>query len=123
MSLIELVKENVNALIKARQWSSHKPLIKAGRLTNGTLGRIRKDGENIKLSTLEDLAEGLGVRPIDLISHGASASNWRKAGEFIANQSPEPKQRELLLDFLTAIETQLKVAQRFAESIPDIADR
>lgn len=73
MKSSDLVRENLNAHIKARGWSNHTPLIREGRLTNGTLGRIRKDAENIKLSTLDDLAEALGVRPVDLISQAAGA--------------------------------------------------
>ena len=72
-----VLRENVNALMKAREWTSNKPAIEAsdGRLTNGTLGRIRSpEGENVKLSVVEDLALVFGVQPFELLSTETSAA-------------------------------------------------
>jgi hypothetical protein len=64
------LRENVNALMRSRDWTSNKPIISAsnGRLTNGTLGRIRGTGENTKLSQVEELAQVFGVEPHALLA-------------------------------------------------------
>lgn len=57
------------ALMEKRGWKSNKPFVEqsGGRLSNGVMGRIRKEGENIKLSTLDELAKVLGVAPHVLV--------------------------------------------------------
>lgn len=93
-----------------------------------TLQRIRDGVEGTPLSTFKKLATQLKCAPQELMAVAGEhqpqrSTDWRKAGEIIANQSKKPQQRELLLDFLSQIDDHLKSAQRFAESIPDITER
>lgn len=76
MKASEILKENVNGLMEARGWTSNKPLIAAseGRLSNGTLGRIRGDGENTKLSQVDELAAVFGFTPSNLLAPGLTTS-------------------------------------------------
>ena len=76
MNASDILRENVNELMKERGWTSNKPLIAASekRLTNGTLGRIRGDGENTKLSQVEELAAVFGVTPAAMLAPGLSVS-------------------------------------------------
>lgn len=69
MSAIQILRERVAALMRQRGWTSNKALIEAsgGRLTNGTLGRIRGDGENCQLSQVDELANVFGVQSWELL--------------------------------------------------------
>lgn len=75
MSAIENLKNNVNALMADMGWTSNARIIEASdsRLTNGTLGRIRGKGENVKLSQVEELARVFGVQPHELLAPDAAA--------------------------------------------------
>lgn len=76
MKASDILRENVNDLMRQRGWTSNKPLIaeSSGRLTNGTLGRIRGDGENTKLSQVEELAAVFGLTPSALLAPRLAAS-------------------------------------------------
>ncbi len=69
MAAIEILRERVNALMRQRGWTSNRPLIEAsgGKLTNGTLGRIRGASENCQLSQVDALAEVFGVQAWELL--------------------------------------------------------
>lgn len=69
MPSIHILRERVAALMRQRGWTSNKPLIDAseGRLTNGTLGRIRSQSENCQLSQVDALADVFGVQPWELL--------------------------------------------------------
>lgn len=75
MKAAEALRDNVNALMRERGWTSNKPVVEASgsRLSNGTLGRLRSEvGENVKLNVLDELAEVFGVAPAELLIDDAS---------------------------------------------------
>lgn len=129
MNSREVLRKNVNALIKARGWTSHKPVVvgSEGRITNGTIGRVRdKNGAgNVTLNTVDDLAQFFGKSPSELLSplmgegSSPSAVDWREAATLVAKMVPDPKKREALLNFIRYVDLYLEQGERIAESIPD----
>lgn len=95
------LRDNVNALMEERGWKSNAPIIKASdkRLTNGTLGRIRSpQGENAKLSQVEELANVFEVEPHELLAPpqplGATMKGWPLSPELLAAlQNADPQKR------------------------------
>ena len=118
MRAIELLRQNIAALMKARGWTSNKPLISAsgGRLTNGTLGRLRGDADDCKLSHIEDLAEVFEVPVARLVSKeqaeepGAGPAAAPAAGAFDV---------ELLAKVLTTLDPDLR--EEVSSALSDLA--
>jgi len=95
----------------------------------GTLQRIRDGAEGTAKTSLVKIARQLDCEPGDLLNGSAPARrqppapDWRGAAELIAKSIPDPKKRELYLDFITYVDRYIADAQRIAESIADMHDR
>ncbi len=93
MTASENLRDNVNLLMQGKKWTANKQLIAAsdGRLSNGTLGRIRGGkGENTKLSQVEALAEVFEMEPHQLLAPpkinqgGLMKNGWPLPPELLA---------------------------------------
>lgn len=75
MRALEILRGNLDQLMKSRGWRGNKRIVEAtaGRLSNGTLGRIRSTEDDCKLSQIEELANVFNVSVADLVSPQAMA--------------------------------------------------
>lgn len=116
MNLAERLRDKVNALMAARGWTSNRQLIEASqkRLTNGTLGRLRsQEGENVRLTVLEDLSQAFGVEPWELLAAPTDPAerapmvgepDWRTIARTLASLHPHQAKRVELLDFCRRVD-------------------
>lgn len=79
MRALEILRGNLDQLMKSKGWRGNKPIVAAsnGRLSNGTLGRIRSTEDDCKLSQVEDLAAVFGVSVAELVSPDMNVGNGR----------------------------------------------
>lgn len=126
MTARENLRDRVNALVKEKEWNSHKPAIEAsgGRLSNGVLGRIRgPGGENVSLDKLDALAEVFGLEPYELLiptdDQGAHLNGWPLPPELLAAlQNADPRTlKRAQVALMNALDIELVPAARASETL------